>query len=855
MQTQSIETDVRSTSVDRTPGGPLPTESAQLADTNCYHCGASCRIESLRLGGRNFCCRGCLTVFELLTEHGLSDFYTLNDTAGVRVNSDASHDQFNYLDEAVIQEKLVDYSDGSLTRVTFRIPTIHCIACVWLLENLFRFKPGIGQSQVNFPRKEAAVSFEPERVKLSEVAALLTSLGYEPELKFSDLQIKPKSNLSRRLWMQLGIAGFVFGNTMFFSIAGYLGLDAFSGPAFRKLVGYISLLLSIPVLLYSAADFWRSAWLNLRQHLLSIDVPIVAGIGALFGQSCFEVLSGRGEGYFDSFAGLLFFLLCGKLFQQKTFDRLAFDRDYKSFFPLAVTRQSGSREERVALSGIAVGDLLIIRSGELIPSDARLIDGPALIDYSFVTGESEPVSKKRADYLYAGGKQIGSAITVETVKPVSQSYLTSLWNQDAFRKDRTETLNAVTNRYSYRFTKLVMAIAVGAAVVWFFIDPAVSLKVFISVLIVACPCALALAAPFALGSAQRVLARRNIFLKNPYIIETLAKVDSVVFDKTGTLTAAGAGSVVWRGDTLSENESRWIYSMTRQSIHPLAARLGEVFPKIQSPETVRSFRETPGAGMDGNVGGHEICMGSQSWLEVRNIPGIITESARSTAVSANSIIDKGSIVHISIDGRYRGHFVVASSIRPAVDRLLKQLSGEHSLTLLSGDNELDRDRFQALFGPQTLLRFNQSPLEKLSFIQGLQRQGKIAMMVGDGLNDAGALKQSDVGVAVVENISAFSPASDVIMAASMLPVLGDALKFSKRSMSVVRWAFFISGLYNVLGIGIAASGRLSPIVCAILMPLSSVTVVAFACGATTWLGRQLSFEAKKEQYNAKEVKR
>jgi Cu+-exporting ATPase len=854
MQTQSIETDVRSTSVDRTPSAPLPAESAGRTDTNCYHCGASCRNVSVRQHGKNFCCRGCLSVFELLSEHGLGDFYSLNNTAGVRVNSVASHDQFNYLDEPSIQEKLVDYRDGSLTRVTFRLPTIHCIACVWLIENLFRFKPGIGQSQVNFPRKEAAISFEPGRVKLSEVAALLTSLGYEPELKFSDLQKKPKTNLSRRLWMQLGVAGFVFGNTMFFSIAGYLGLDAFSGPAFRKLVGYISLLLSIPVLLYSAADFWRSAWLNLRQHLLSIDVPIVAGIAALFGQSCYEVLSGRGDGYFDSFAGLLFFLLCGKLFQQKTFDRLAFDRDYKSFFPLAVTRISGSLEESVALSGIAVGDLLIIRGGELIPSDARLIEGPALIDYSFVTGESEPVSKNRADHLYAGGKQIGSAITVETVKPVSQSYLTSLWNQEAFRKNPTETLNAITNRYSYRFTKLVMAIAVGAAVVWLFIDPAVSLKAFISVLIVACPCALALAAPFALGSAQRVLARRNIFLKNPYIIETLAKVDSVVFDKTGTLTAAGAGSVAWRGDTLNENESRWIYAMTRQAIHPLAARLREVFPQIQSSEIVRSFRETPGAGMEGNVGGHEICMGSQNWLEVRNIPRV-AESEASRAVRAGSVINKGSLVHIAIDGRYRGHFVLESSIRPAVDRLLKQLSGGPSLTLLSGDNELDRDRFQTLFGPQTLIRFNQSPLEKLSFIHGLQKQGKIVMMVGDGLNDAGALKQSDVGVAVVENISAFSPASDVIMAASMVPSLAAVLKFSKQSMSVVRGAFFISARYNVLGIGIAASGRLSPIICAILMPLSSVTVVVFSCGAITWLGRRLGFEAKKDQYKAKEVKR
>jgi Cu+-exporting ATPase len=854
MQNVSIETKVRTSSIDRTHGPTLSPESAATPHSNCYHCGAPCRDASASRDGKNFCCQGCLSVFELLTENGLSDFYTLNDTAGVRVDSDAGYDRFNFLDEAAIKEQLVDYRDGSLIRVTFRLPTIHCIACVWLLENLFRFNPGIGQSQVNFSSKEAAISFEPGSIKLSEVAALLTSLGYEPELKFSDLEKKPKRNLPRRLWMQLGLAGFVFGNTMFFSIAGYLGLDAFSGPAFRKLVGYISLLLSIPVLIYCAADFWRSAWLTLRQRLLSIDVPIAAGIAALFSQSCYEVLSGRGDGYFDSFAGLLFFLLCGKVFQQKTFDRLAFDRDYKSFFPLAVTRQSGSLEERVALSRISVGDLLVIHSGELIPSDARLVDGPALIDYSFVTGESEPVTKNRADYLYAGGRQIGSAITVQTVKAVSQSYLTSLWNQEAFRKDRTEKLNAITNQYSFRFTKIVVAVASGAALVWLYADPAVSLKAFISVLIVACPCALALAAPFALGSAQRMLARKNIFLKNPYILETLAKVDSVVFDKTGTLTAAGAGSVSWRGDALNENESRWIRSLAQQSIHPLATRLREAFPKSQSSELVRSFKEIPGAGIEGEVDNHKICIGSEDWLNIRKIAGIVIETTDS-GKAGSPVKNKGSHVHLAIDGRYRGHFVLAGLIRPAVDQLLKQLANDRSITLLSGDHELDRDRFQALFGPEAVLRFNQSPLKKLSFIRELQKEGNIVMMVGDGLNDAGALKQSDVGVAVVENISAFSPASDVIMAGSAVPALASVLQFSRESMGVVRGAFFISALYNVLGIGIAATGRLSPIVCAILMPLSSVTVVAFAVGATTLLGRRLGFEAKKDEYSAKEVKR
>lgn len=810
-------------------------------------------------------------MFELLTENGLTDFYTFSKTAGVRVNASAKTDQFKFLDEPAVRERLVDFSDAKLTRVTFHIPAIHCIACVWLLENLFRLKPGLGQSQVNFPRKEVALAFDPAQVKLSEVVTLLASLGYEPELKLSALEVKPGSRVPRRLWMQTGLAGFAFGNIMLFSISAYLGLDAFTGPGLRKMVGAISLLLATPVVIYSALDYWRAAWTSLRQRLLNIDVPIAAGVAAIFLQSIYEVFSGRGEGYFDSLCGLIFFLLCGRLFQQKTYDRLAFDRDYKSFFPLSVTRKerrpparldsdgasqrAGSEtgapvETQIALAQLQVGDQLLIRNGELIPADARLVSGPALIDYSFVTGESEPVEKKPDDHLYAGGRQMGGVIEVETVKAVSQSYLTSLWNQEAFRKERGEALNALTNKYSQRFTKLVIAIALGAAIFWAFVNPALSLKAFTSVLIVACPCALALAAPFALGTAQRVLARRKVFLKNPDVLETLAEVDAIVFDKTGTLTAAGAGSVRWVGTPLLETEERRLYSMTQHSTHPLPVRIGEAIAREHFPEPARSFLETPGCGMEGSVDGHEIWMGSAAWLESRGVRGAAFTPLRRRPTGevlagfppkppeGRAPLKGGSVVHVAIDGEHRGYFELTAAMRPEMERMAADLDERLAVALLSGDNERERERFAGLFGERVELRFNQTPLEKLNFIQQQQAAGKTVMMVGDGLNDAGALQQSDVGVAVVEKVSAFSPASDVILAAGMVARVGAILRYANQSVRVVQAAFLISAFYNLVGVAIAASGRLSPVVCAILMPLSSVTVVAFACGAATWLGRR-----------------
>jgi Cu+-exporting ATPase len=780
----------------------------------------------------------------LLTGNGLGRFYDLAEAGGVRVAAAAPAARFGFLDEPAVRERLVDFADERISRVTFHVPAIHCVACVWLLENLFRLEPGVVASRVNFPRKEVAVTLATGRVKLSEVAALLAALGYEPELKLADLEGDRRRPVARRLWLQLGVAGFAFGNIMLLSLASYFGLDRFSGPGFRELAGWLSLLLAVPVVGYSARDYFESARASLRQRLLNIDVPIAAGIVALFGQSTYEVVSGRGEGYFDSLAGLLFFLLCGKVFQQKTWDRLAFDRDYKSFFPLSVTRkrpggrnpQSAIRnpqaevaEERVALSQLAVGDHLRVRHGELIPADARLVEGPALIDYSFVTGESEPVEKRPGDYLYAGGRQMGGAIEVEMVKPVSQSHLTSLWSQEAFRKDKGESFDRLTNTYSQRFTKVVIGIAAGAAVFWAFVNPALAVKAFASVLIVACPCALALAAPFALGTAQRVLARREIFLKSPHVLETLARVDAAAFDKTGTLTAAGAAAVAWHGTPLSEREERWLYSLTRHSTHPLAVRIGEAIAREHFPEPVRSFLETAGRGMEGTVAGHEIWMGTAAWLASRGArPGEAPSP------------EAGSTVHVAINGVHRGCFTLASAVRPAADALIARLAARGEVALLSGDHARERERFAALFGPGAHLRFNQSPLDKLGFIRRLQAAGRTVMMVGDGLNDAGALQQSDVGVAVVENLSAFSPASDVILKAAMVPRLAEVLQFAAQSVRVVRASFLISAAYNVVGIAIAAQGLLSPVVCAILMPLSSVTVVGFACGLTAWLGRRLN---------------
>ena len=842
--------------------------SAQAA--RCFHCGEPCPDRRFRQEERIFCCHGCLVVHDLLAESGLEHFYNLESHPGARADGNASREQWKCLDEPALQQKLLDFTDGRISRVTFKVPTIHCVACVWLLENLFRLNPALGKTQVNFSRREVTINFAADKLQLSELVALLASIGYEPSLNLGELdKSKPDATCKRR-WLQIGVAGFAFGNIMLFSLPAYLGLDGFDEPRLRILFGSFSLILALPVLLYSAADYWKSALLSLRQRTITLDIPIALGLAALYSQSAFDIVSGKGAGYLDSLAGLVLFLLCGRVFQQKTYERLSFDRDYKSFFPLSVTRTAGNRrggaltEECVSVSQIEVGDRIRIRNAELIPADARLLSGRALVDYSFVSGEAEPVAKAEGDYLYAGGRQIGSAIEAEIVKPVSESYLTSLWNHEAFRKCRENDLNTLTNRYSRHFTIAVVGVAVAAASFWLFSGQTErALRAFTAVLIVACPCALALAAPFAFGTVQRLLAGFGVFLKNAQVVEQMADVNAIVFDKTGTLTSLRESAVSFASriadfqvganpsplkraelevgapieqstastkEPLTSAEAGLVFSLARHSTHPHAMRICEALQNKSPLAGTESFSETPGCGIAGRVEGHEILLGSKSWFELK---GVAVEWPISDSPP------NGSVVCLAIDGQFRGAFVISTQLRGDVRELIGNLSPNYELALLSGDNEREREQFQDIFGTDAELNFNRTPLDKLGFIRRLQDSGKTVMMVGDGLNDAGALKQSDVGVAVVEKIGAFSPASDAILEAARIPQLDKLLRLSRKTVAVVRFSLAISAIYNLAGVSLAAAGVLSPLVCAILMPLSSISVVLFACGMTAHATRRV----------------
>jgi Cu+-exporting ATPase len=779
----------------------------------CYHCGTPGPAALFAHEGHPFCCAGCRTVYQILHENGLEQFYRLEQTPGARVGQAPAADRFASLDHPDVRTRLADFADGRTTRITFHVPAIHCAACVWLLENLYRLQPGIGRSTVNFPRREVAISFADEHIKPSQVAGLLASLGYEPVLRLNDLDKPARDPALRRAHLQIGVAGFAFGNIMMLSFPSYLGLNPVTEAALQRMFGWLSLAIAAPVLIYSAADYWKAAWRSIRQKIITIEFPIAIGLAALFGQSLFDILTHRGEGYLDSFAGLVFLLLCGKLFQRKTFNAMAFDRDYRSYFPLSVTKLGTTGEEVLPATALQVGDAMIVRNQELIPADCVLESGSAMIDYSFVTGEAEPVPRARGEQLYAGGRQVGSPITLRVTKPVSQSYLTSLWNNEAFRKPGEDDLDSLTNRAGRWFVVGVVILAAAVALFWSWRDPSMVLRTFTAILLVACPCALALSAPFALGTAMRVLGRRGFYLKNTAAVERLARITTTVFDKTGTLTLARARCAGYDGAPLGAAEQSAVAALAAHSTHPHSRCVAETLGPSGSP--LSEYREVPGQGIEARADGRLIRLGHAGWT------------------GAQSVADDGvARVFVAVDGQPRGCFRIAHEYRPSFRSVVTAVAGHGAVAMLSGDRPRDAATLRAAFGERADLRFEQQPADKLEYVRALQARGQRVMMLGDGLNDAGALRQSDVGVAVTEDITSFSPACDAILDARAFDDLPRIRRFAGTAMNVLRLTFAVSLAYNAAGLAFAASGRLSPMVSAILMPLSSFSVMAVAMGAT-----------------------
>jgi Cu+-exporting ATPase len=786
-------------------------------EIKCFHCGEQCSSRDISIDDKIFCCSGCRLVYEILEENKMCKYYAMDENPGISLkNKDKiKTSEFEYLDDENILRQLVEYNDGSIITASFFIPQMHCSSCIWLLENLYKLNPSIYYSSVNFPEKKLSVKFRTNGISFRGLVELLVSIGYEPRISLNEIEEKSKSKVNRKLYYKIGVAGFCFGNIMLISFPEYLSFENSLEFFYRHFFGLLNILLSIPVIFYSSSDYFKSAWRGLTQKTINIDFPISLGLAAVFLRSVYEIVSQTGPGYFDSLAGLVFFLLAGKVFQSKTYDALNFERNYKSYFPLSVTVKKEGKEKSIPVSKLKQGDRIIIRNNELVPADAILFNGTANIDYSFVTGESLPISKVAGEIIYAGGRQTGKAIELEVIRPVSQSYLTQLWNNETFVKKDEDKFNSLVNIIGKYFTVLILLTAASAFVYWYPVSIHAAINAFTAVLIIACPCGIALTNPFALGNAMRILGRNKFYVKNISVVERMSKINSIVFDKTGTITKPGDSTVSFIGGVLSAFEQRLVKSLARNSIHPLNIKISDAISEMALFEVI-NFKEHIGKGIEGKVGFYNVKLGNR-----RFVLGLDLNEDAHTAGKL------GTGIYLTINEELKGHFEISNIYREGFEEITASLKNDFFLSVLSGDNEGEKANLTRYFDDDGQLLFNRKPEQKLEYIKLLQKNGFKVMMLGDGLNDAGALKQSDVGIAISEDISNFSPACDAILDASKFSSLAKFIKFSLAVKKVIISSFIISVIYNIAGVTLAFQNTFSPLAAAVLMPLSSITVVLF----------------------------
>ena len=824
----------------------------------CYHCGTSTR-RVVRYAEKDFCCDGCKSVYALLEQNDLCRYYDLSDTPagnqalGLEASSKEQLHKFAFLDNQEILQRLYIFSSENECHFRFYLPQVHCSSCVYLLENLHKLVTGVKASELQFSKKNLTVSFDPTLTSARKIAQFLSGIGYEPYFSLSDIQgseSQPQKGKltgeSKQRLFRLGVAGFCFGNIMLLSFPEYLEWGSEDLDGLKSYFTLLNLVLILPVMLYSAQEFYSLAWGGLKKRYLTIDLPIVLAMLITLGRSLYEVYFHIGPGYFDSLSGIVFFMLLGRYLQDKTYQRISFDRDYTSYFPLSASVWKEGRAVSLPLTDIQQGDELIIHNQEIIPVDARLAYGDAHIDYSFVTGESKPVSVKAGDWLYAGGRQLAGSIRVVAEKSMSQGYLVSLWNKSKQKVD--DSTAGVENDYVHRasqwFTVALFTVAISAAVYWSVVDPSKIWTAVTSVLIVACPCALLLSVTFTHGHLLTLLAKNGLYVRGAAALESWRKVSVVVFDKTGTLTQSGKPKISFEGRELDSHAWDAVGALALESVHPYARKIGQWLDRPRVP--ISAVENHVGRGVEGMVDGVLYLLGSRSFVglsegySVSDDGVLVKKVAR---VGEGNKEEGSSEIWCSVNGEVVGRFLLVSQYREGLQPMLRSWNEVGSVSVLSGDTAQERRVLEGLLPEAAEVKFEQKPHEKQAFVSQKRDAGQRVMMVGDGLNDAGALLEADFGIAVSEDMGYFSPGCDAIIMGDSLPQLHALWRMVNRGKRVIWWSFAVSIAYNVVGLSFAVRGDLNPMIAAILMPVSSISIVLYTWLATLWGGLREGLKA------------
>lgn len=815
------------------------------AEVRCAHCQLIVPSALVSAGHElSFCCSGCETVYGLLAGAGLEDYYAFRERLGEEGRPvPESPSGASELDSPAFSELYCSELPGGMQKTQLLLEGVHCAACLWLVERLPRLEPGVVSARLEMARSRVEIVWDPNKAKLGQIGRTLTSMGYRPRPFRASAAEELRRGELRSLLIRIGVAGASAGNVMLMAFALYSGAvgideaDTMSAET-RRFFEVASLFVSLPAL-WAGSLFFRGAWASLRTRTPHMDLPIALGIavGFLWGTS--GALLGQGDIYFDSITALIFFLLIGRYLQRRHQMAVSDAAELlHAVLPgsaqvLMPALPGGSERgvETVAVSQLLAGNEVLVESGEVIPVDGRVVEGASSLDKSLLSGESRGVQVAPGDSVEAGALNLGARLVVFAEKSPAEARVAQLM-QEVEKALHTRTpLVGRADRIAGGFTVSVLGLAVAAGLFWSSVSIAAGVEHALALLIVACPCALGLATPLALSAATRQAAEAGMLVFSPEALERLGAPATLVFDKTGTLTEGRLRVLSWSGD---RSLSPFVLAVERGATHPVARALVNYLENEPEQPRIASLpaevTELLGRGRCAEFGGKRLVVGSPAYvLSVARVPEDLRLELKSGRGSASPVL-------VAWEGEVRAIVWLGDAVRDdAVESLIKARLLGHDIHLLSGDHDgtarsvaEELTRKSGLPQLFATVRGSTTPEGKLAAIKELQSDGRVVAMVGDGVNDAGALAQADVGVAVSGAAEASRLSADVFLAQNGVARVVDLLTGARRTLSTIRRGMAFSLAYNGVGIACAAAGVLGPLEAAVLMPLSSLTVVTNA---------------------------
>lgn len=785
------------------------------AEPHCSHCRLPLGDDPVRDGKRSYCCAGCHAVASAITSLGLEAYYAERQGAGRPAplpRSDFEH----FADAAFLATHCRKVSADAVETELY-LEGVHCSACVWLVEKLPNLLPGVERAQLHYAEGLLDLRFRPGDVSLSQIANTLSRLGYDPRESVKDSARDAQRNSERKLIARMGVAGAAFGNAMLLAFALYSGEASDMSQAEAHFFRWLSLLVSIPAVLYAGMPFFRGAVAAFRARAPHMDVPISLGVVVATVWSAVSTLRGQGEVYFDSVTMLVFFLLGGRLLQARELGRARRATDLMlSLAPSTARLVTSAGVTVVPTDSLAKGALIEVQSGARIGVDGLVESGDSSVDRSLLSGESRPIRVGPGDTVHAGTVNLQSRLLVRVEQAGRETRLGAMVSEVARAAREKAPYVEMANRLSAYLLGTVLSLAALAAVFGsrYGVDEAVERAV--ALLIVTCPCALGLATPLSASVALAQAAKRGILIKGARFLELLSRPALFVFDKTGTLTSGRVRVVDYDGDTATLELAA---AAEANSAHPVAVALRDRCTKAPLAEEAS---EVLGGGVRARVRGHEVLVGNERFVQTT------ARSAERFAARAHALSQRGlSPVFIAVDGEVRAVAGLGDPLRPdARESLLELQRRGHRLAICSGDDHRVVEAVERELGVEfTAALGEQTPEQKLEFVRRERARGRV-VMVGDGVNDAAALTLADVGIAVAGGAEASLAAADIFATRRGLSPIVDLVHGAARTVRLVKTNVAFSLTYNSVAAVLALMGHVHPLLAAVLMPLSSLTVVA-----------------------------